>query len=113
MPGGIITKEAAIPACKVMLVCPSCKKATRIAHKFIERDGLTCRGCGKPVDLNIQWPDRMSKSIDHIIPISRGGDHTLTNAALMHLGCNSSKGARITPNAFEHTHGTPTPTATQ
>ena len=32
MPGGIIEKEAAIPACKVMLVCPTCKKATRVAH---------------------------------------------------------------------------------
>ena len=51
-PGGIIDKEAAIPACKVMLVCPSCKKATRIAHKFIEREGKkpekvrVCKKCG-------------------------------------------------------------------
>ena len=28
--GGIITKEAAIASSKVMLVCPACKKATRI-----------------------------------------------------------------------------------
>ena len=34
MQGGIIEQEAAIPACKVMLVCPKCKKPTRIAHKF-------------------------------------------------------------------------------
>ena len=46
MPGGIITKEAAIPACRVMLVCPSCKKATRIAHKFIE-DNKKVRLCKK------------------------------------------------------------------
>ncbi|MBQ9635265.1 MAG: 50S ribosomal protein L24, partial [Acidaminococcaceae bacterium] len=30
--GGIVTKEAAIASWKVMLVCPSCKKPTRIAH---------------------------------------------------------------------------------
>ncbi len=56
MPGGIITKEAAIPACKVMLLCPACKKATRAAHKFITREGQkprkvrTCKKCGATMD---------------------------------------------------------------
>lgn len=56
LPGGIIDKEAAIPACKVMLVCPSCKKATRIAHKFVEAEGQkpqkvrTCKKCGATID---------------------------------------------------------------
>ena len=76
-----------------------------LLSQVIERDGLACRGCGQPVDMSTPWPDRLSKSIDHIVPISRGGEHTLANAALMHLGCNSSKGARITSATFEHTHG--------
>ncbi len=55
MPGGIITKEAAIPACKVMLVCPSCKKATRIGHKFLEENSKVrkvriCKECGATFD---------------------------------------------------------------
>ena len=56
MPGGIIEKEAAIPACKVMIVCPSCKKATRIAHKFIEQEGKkpskvrVCKKCGATLE---------------------------------------------------------------
>ena len=56
MPGGIIEKEAAIPACKVMLVCPSCKKATRVAHKFVEVEGQKpqkvrmCKKCGATID---------------------------------------------------------------
>ena len=56
MPGGIVEKEAAIPACKVMIVCPSCKKATRIAHKFIEQEGKkpqkvrACKKCGATFD---------------------------------------------------------------
>ena len=55
MPGGIVDKEAPIPACKVMLVCPSCKKATRLAHKFIEREGQkpekvrVCKKCGATI----------------------------------------------------------------
>ena len=56
MPGGIIEKEAAIPACKVMLVCPTCKKATRVAHKFVEVEGQkpqkvrSCKKCGATID---------------------------------------------------------------
>lgn len=51
MPGGIINKEAAIPACTVMLVCPNCKKATRVAHKFLDdgskaRKVRACKKCG-------------------------------------------------------------------
>ena len=56
MPGGIIDQEAAIPACKVMLVCPSCKKATRVAHKFVVVEGQApkkvraCKKCGATID---------------------------------------------------------------
>ena len=55
MPGGIVDKEAPLPASKVMLVCPSCKKATRLAHKFIEREGQkpekvrVCKKCGATI----------------------------------------------------------------
>ena len=54
MQGGIIEQEAAIPACKVMLVCPKCKKPTRIAHKFTEgekaRKVRICKKCGAAFD---------------------------------------------------------------
>lgn len=49
--GGIITKEAAMPASKVMLVCPACKKATRI--KKAEVAGVNvriCKKCGEQID---------------------------------------------------------------
>lgn len=46
MPGGIIHKEAAINASKVMLVCGKCQKATRNAHKILE-DGKKVRMCKK------------------------------------------------------------------
>ena len=46
MPGGIIHKEAAIYASKVMLVCSKCGKATRNAHKVLE-DGKKVRVCKK------------------------------------------------------------------
>jgi large subunit ribosomal protein L24 len=45
-PGGIIHKEAAIASSNVMLVCGSCGKATRNAHKFLD-DGVKTRMCKK------------------------------------------------------------------
>lgn len=66
-----------------------------LLSQVIERDGTECTACGLDVDLTLEWPDRMSKSIDHTVPLSRGGEHTLANTTLMHFGCNSSKGARV------------------
>ena len=54
--GGIIRREIPMYASKVMLVCPSCKKATRVAHKFIESDTSKpkkvryCKKCGEVFD---------------------------------------------------------------
>jgi len=56
-----------------------------------ERDGWTCQLCQHPIDRTIAWPDSMSPSIDHIVPLSRGGLHALANVQSAHLGCNSSK----------------------
>ena len=43
MQGGIIDQEAAIPACKVMLVCPKCKKPTRVGYTFADGEGKQSR----------------------------------------------------------------------
>ena len=50
--GGIIEREGTIHVSNVMLVCPSCKKATRVGKKFLE-DGSrarVCKRCGEVVD---------------------------------------------------------------
>ena len=44
--GGRLTKEMPLPAGKVMVVCPSCSKATRVGAK-IEDDGSKFRICKK------------------------------------------------------------------
>ena len=52
-PGGIIEAEGAMYASKVQVVCPSCGKPTRIAHKKVkdesgkERTVRTCKRCGE------------------------------------------------------------------
>ena len=44
--GGIIKAEGAMYATKVMAVCPSCGKPTRLAHKVLT-DGTKTRCCKK------------------------------------------------------------------
>ena len=43
---GIHEQEAAINSAKVMVVCPNCQKATRIAKKVL-KDGSRSRACKK------------------------------------------------------------------
>ncbi|KRT77467.1 MAG: 50S ribosomal protein L24, large subunit ribosomal protein L24 [Armatimonadetes bacterium CSP1-3] len=49
--GGIVEKEAKIPASKVMLVCPKCGEAVRFGHDHLP-DGTkvrVCRNCGEQI----------------------------------------------------------------
>lgn len=39
------------------------------------------------------------KSLDHIIPISKGGDHALENLQMAHLRCNQQKSNKVARDA--------------
>ncbi|MEV0917845.1 HNH endonuclease [Streptomyces sp. NPDC049967] len=58
------------------------------------RDQWTCQLCRRPIDPQVAWPDPMSASVDHIVPLVKGGTHSMINVQSAHLGCNSSKGDR-------------------
>lgn len=60
-----------------------------------ERDGWVCGVCGGPVDPQLAWPDPMSVSLDHVVPLSKGGPHCRENAQCSHLVCNTRKGDRL------------------
>ena len=47
--GGIIKAEGAMYASKVQIVCPRCKKPTRVAHKIYDdgSKGRICAKCGE------------------------------------------------------------------
>lgn len=59
-----------------------------------ERDGWVCGLCDESVPRDAVWPDPLSASLDHVVPLSRGGAHSLENTQLTHLACNVRKGAR-------------------
>ena len=60
-----------------------------------ERDKWMCQLCKLPVDNNLKFPDPQSASLDHKIPLSKGGSHSYENTQLAHLRCNISKGAKL------------------
>ena len=58
------------------------------------KDKWICGICNKSVDPNLRHPDPMCVSLDHIIPLSKGGSHTYDNVQCTHLRCNLSKGSK-------------------
>lgn len=60
-----------------------------------ERDGWLCRLCHLAIDPAVAWPDSMSASVDHIVPLAKDGEHSMANVQAAHLGCNSRKRDRL------------------
>jgi 5-methylcytosine-specific restriction endonuclease McrA len=53
-----------------------------------ERFGPDCWLCRKEIAI-------AEVSIDHVLPISLGGDSSLENLRLAHLSCNQGRGSRM------------------
>jgi hypothetical protein len=63
--------------------------------EIAERDGYRCGICMDPVNMLLRRPDVWCPTIDHIHPISAGGDDLKGNVQLAHFTCNSRKGAKV------------------
>lgn len=63
--------------------------------EIYERDGWICQICMEPIDPSLKGPHPRSKSIDHIVPLARGGEHSRANTQAAHLSCNCRKGAKL------------------
>ena len=61
---------------------------------IFERDNWICGICRKKIDKRLKYPHLRSKSIDHIIALSKGGADAPINLQPAHLRCNMSKHAR-------------------
>lgn len=64
--------------------CIACIESIPL-DEIYERDGGMCGLCPNHVP-------RKHASLDHIIPISKGGRHTRENVQLAHRRCNFTKG---------------------
>jgi len=56
---------------------------------LIAKHGGRCALCGDPVEL-VEGPDEAT--IDHVVPVSKGGVDLLSNLQLAHRKCNQAKG---------------------
>lgn len=65
-----------------------------VRDEILKRDAGRCGICGDPITAD-EWPHPLSLTLDHIIPIHRGGIHDPLNVQAAHSRCNSSKGARL------------------
>lgn len=55
----------------------------RIRARVLRRDNNVCQYCG-----------REATEVDHVVPVSRGGSHNLTNLVASCSACNAKKNIR-------------------
>lgn len=60
-----------------------------------ERDNYICYICGHPLDTTTLAPSDYSPSIDHVVPIARGGNDDEFNVRAAHFRCNTLKGVKL------------------
>lgn len=69
--GGIIEREGSVDVSNVMIICPSCGKATRVAHNVtVDENGKTqktrvCKACGASLDVK---PAKAAKTAKKAAP---------------------------------------------
>jgi 5-methylcytosine-specific restriction endonuclease McrA len=72
--------------------CRGARRSYRLAVKILAHyQGNRCGICHEPIDMSRSFPDRMSASIDHKVPLSYGGTDEIENLQLAHFSCNASK----------------------
>jgi 5-methylcytosine-specific restriction endonuclease McrA len=69
---------------------------------IFERDSWMCGICHEPIDPACDAPDLMSASIDHVIPLARGGTHEPANVQAAHWICNVRKRDTMPSPRGEH-----------
>ncbi len=74
------------------------KRTRRLKRYLYNRDERQCFYCGKPLSFQ-------QMTIDHVVPISRGGTDDVFNLVLCCRECNDAKGDRPTEGAEDlHVH---------
>jgi 5-methylcytosine-specific restriction endonuclease McrA len=58
------------------------------------RDRARCGLCHRRVLRRFRYPHPEAATLDHIVPITKGGEHTPANVQLAHAKCNLLKGNR-------------------
>lgn len=74
---------------------PHIRIPPEVKKYVFQRDKYQCRSCGKTtVETNL--------SIDHIIPLARGGQNDISNLQTLCFTCNQQKTDNIDPRFRRH-----------
>ncbi|RUP66722.1 HNH endonuclease [Streptomyces sp. NP10] len=66
--------------------------------------GDPCARCGHNIDPGLDPRHPLSFTLDHVVPLSRGGNLLdPANARSMHRRCNSARGNRVGPQPLKTT----------
>lgn len=86
--------------------CSSAREMRELAHAYgdstinrrevLRRSNWQCGICGKGIRRSFAWDpnDDRCGTVDHIRPITKGGEHEWHNVQAAHWGCNQAKGNR-------------------
>jgi len=69
--------------------------ATVYRSRIFERDQWCCQLCHSKVNRDAVVPNPKAPTLDHILPLSKGGTHEPSNVQLACFLCNSLKGDRL------------------
>lgn len=71
-------------------------KPSRLAADQVLREyGSACHICHEEIDLTIPRTSRMGLTVDHVIPLSKGGSDELDNLRPAHWICNNRKSDKL------------------
>jgi 5-methylcytosine-specific restriction endonuclease McrA len=69
------------------------RRGEQINHtEVFDKFGWVCHLCGQLISRYAGPEDWMRVTLDHVIPLSRGGTHTYDNVRPAHWRCNMDKG---------------------
>jgi 5-methylcytosine-specific restriction endonuclease McrA len=65
------------------------------ADKIVEIYGQNCHICLEPISLELPRTSKLGLTVDHVIPISKGGDDNIENLRPAHWICNIRKSNKL------------------
>lgn len=66
---------------------------------LFELFGWYCYVCREPIDRHVRKPNWLAATVEHLVPLCKGGTHTWDNVAPAHARCNFAKGDAL-PDLF-------------